>query len=156
MDLGTPSLVEGIPEPEGSGPLDARPAAAVGPAEAVDRQGLPHLLLAGRLHLPNSLSHCSSPGLTAPLLHRQQLLSSCALKPAHCCKPFCSTFFTCSSSPEVKPCGGMPPVRAALLMLASATIGRKPYCCLSICIGACRQLRGGTASPSTACPLSTV
>ncbi len=70
--VGAPSMVEGIPEPEGSGPLDTRPAAAFGPAEALDRQGLPHLLLASRLHLPNSLPHCSSPGLTPPLLHRQQ------------------------------------------------------------------------------------
>ena len=55
-------MAEGLPKSEGPGPLDSRSAAAPGPAEALDRQGLPHLLLAGWLHLPHCLPYCCAPG----------------------------------------------------------------------------------------------
>ena len=66
---GAPSVAEGLPQPEGPGPLDPGPAAAPGPAEALDRQGLPHLLLAGRLHLPHCLPHRCAAGHSALLLY---------------------------------------------------------------------------------------
>ena len=63
FDVGASSVAEGLPKPEGAGTLDPRPAATPGPAEALDRQRLPYLLLAGWLHLPNRLPHCCAPGV---------------------------------------------------------------------------------------------